>query len=446
MTFRLAHRFLSAALVVVSASAASVAHADGARLQKVYDKKATPLAAGPLLVTKLGSQHLSQQQYDQLKYVGTEMLKRFPPSTHYYVGLGRSPASVISMIQNLAADPSAPEKLAMNFPASGVHDGGVHDDASYFRHLDALLPKEVVSGKRSIVLLDRSRPYGGQHSGGESLYLFKQILERYLTARGSSVKVEALGFAYGPLNPAYKLTHLAFDMNTRPELERVSMPHYEEVAEYPHHRIAPNLQPPARRPEYGQYKAQMLERMRRDPELDAFLDKHLSESLRPPSVEEQAKAKAEADRVLAAAHADRQKAVATARAFPKTMRTKLDALITSLPERAEEEGHPYLSQNGEALNKWLVDALAEQKDAAKLDPAVDKAGPNLVAGAFMDRVEQARTENKIRNRDYRRLMGHALSAATMNEEMTKALVARYDASKHFRREITEEGEAKGRRT
>ena len=444
MMFTLRSRHHILALFVAAATASAWHSADATpRMAKVYDPKAAPLTSGALM-TGGGQPHLSQSQYNQLKYVGTEVLKRFPPATHYYFGLGRSPGAIISMIQNLAADQSAPEKIAMNFPASGIHDGGVHDDASYFRHFDAMIPQEVVNGTRSIVLLDRSRPFSGPHSGGESLQIFKQILVRYLVARGSSVKVEAVGFSYGKLNPAFGLHHIPFDLQTRPELERISMAHYEDIAEYPHHRIAPNMNPPARRATYDKYKAHMLERMKRDPVLDAFLDANLKSELKEESAEEKAarvalEAKEEAARIAVAREKEHAR-VAEAEAFPTDSKKRIDALVEKLPELGEVEGHPYFTDNAEAMNGWLQKALTVREQAAKLAPSLQKAGPNLVVTMFMDKVQQARVEKKIRNRDYRRLMGHAMSAAVMDAPMLQSLVSRYQASKYFQTELSQERE------
>ena len=428
-----------------TAASLSTARARGGILKKVYDPKAAPISAGALLQGG-GYGHVTQAQYDTLKYVTKEVMKKFPANTSYYFGLGRSPACIISMIQNLAADPTKPEKLAMNFPASGMHDGGAHDDASYFRHFDALIPAEVIKGDKTIVLLDRSRPFsGGAASGGESLYIFKQILQRYLVSKGSSVKVEAVGFSYGQLNPSYGLHHIPFDLNTQGELETVSMAHYEAIAEYPHHRIAPSLKPPGRRNEYVAYKKAMLERMRRDPELDAFLDQHARAALQEESAQEKAARAAEQAREAAAQRAEergeRAKDLLLARSFPKQMRKTIDELVANMPLRPEgHDSGPYLSENGKALNDWLQQSVAHRAEIEGVVPSVKRAGPNLVASVFMDKVEQARDEKKLRNRDYRRLMGHALSAAVMDAEMLKSLVSRFETSEYFRREITEEAD------
>jgi hypothetical protein len=425
-------------LACAIAAQSAIAGAVPARMRKVYDPKAPPLAAGPLL-TGGGQGHLSQTQYDQLKFVATEVLRRFPPKDNYYIGIGRSPSAIISMFQNLTSDKVSPEEVAMNFPASGLHDGGQHDDASYFRHFDQLLPKEVVQGKRTIVLIDRSRPFqGNAASGGASLHVFKQILQRYLAHKGSQAQVEAVGFSYGQLNPAFGLKHIAFDMNTRPELERISMPYYEAVAEWPQHRIGPNVGIPQRRQEYTAYKTQMRERMMRDAQLDEFLDKNVRSELVSESPEEEKARVAEEKQAEQKKVADR---LEKARAFKTVFTKKLGELVANLPLRAD--GHdkgPYLSENAVAMNDFLKEALDHQAEVNEALPSNERSGPNLVVREFMDRIEDARKEGKIRNRDYRRLMGHALSYAAMDEPMLKSLVARFESSKHFRREVTEESD------
>jgi hypothetical protein len=115
--------------------------------------------------------------------------------------------------------------------------------------------------------------------------------------------------------------------------------------------------------------------------------------------------------------------------------------VSKLPPRAD--GHdkgPYLSENAADMNDWLKDMLKANTEVNEMLPEKEQNGPNLVVHEFMDQVEVARREGKIRNRDYRRLMGHSLSYATMDEPMLKSLVDRFESSKHFRREVTEQSE------
>jgi hypothetical protein len=428
--------FLTVALAAVPVSAAK------ARMKKLYDPKAQPISSGALMQGG-GQGHLSQAQYDVLKYAAKEVLKRFPPKDHYYIGIGRSPSFLVAMLQNLTSDEVSSEEVAMNFPASGLHDGGAHDDASYFRHLDALVPKEVLTGNRTIVLLDRSRPFNGNAaSGGASLQMMKGILERYLAQKGSKVKVAAAGFAYGALNPAFQVTHIAFDNRTQNELERVSMPYYEAVAEWPQHRITPTAQIPSRRNDYQTYKKFLKERMIRDSELDTFLDKHISSELHVLTKEEQeAELKLQAEQLKkeqALLLKEKEALVKTAQAFPAKMKKDLTALINQLSVHEDTEKHPYFSPNATQLNAWLQQAFKDQAAAGQLAPEVTAAGPNLVVRTFVDAVEQARIANKIRNRDYRRLVGHAMSAANMDKALVAYFVKLYGASKYLRRELTEE--------
>lgn len=135
------------------------------------------------------------------------------------------------------------------------------------------------------------------------------------------------------------------------------------------------------------------------------------------------------------------RATEQAEAFPSKIEKSIDSLIAKLPARAE--GHdkgPYLSEGGEQMNAWLVSAVAEQTKLVKVAPSVKSAGVNLVVVPFMNRVEQARQEGELRNRDYRRLMSHALSYASMDAAMLKSLEARFAKSEHFAREITEQSE------
>jgi hypothetical protein len=212
-------------------------------------------------------------------------------------------------------------------------------------------------------------------------------------------------------------------------------PYEGVVSQYPRHVLGQDsIDELVERDEYRMFKKAVTARMQRDGELHAFLMNEGGPAFRAETAEERQE-REEAEARYQAELREKAKDV------PVLMARALKKLVTSLPER--EEGHdkgPYLSPNAEQLNGWLGRALSDLVEAGELAPEVKQGGPNLVVAVFMDEVERAREASKIRNRDYRRLMGHAMSAAAMDEAMVKSLVARFAESKHFRREITEESE------
>ena len=100
-----------------------------------------------------------------------------------------------------------------------------------------------------------------------------------------------------------------------------------------------------------------------------------------------------------------------------------------------------LQESGEKLNTWLVQAVQRQKKAEGVSAAARREGPNELTLHFITHVlEKAVAGNKIRKRDYRRMLGHALGFSTMDGEMLAALGAHYRKSPNMQRELTEEAE------
>jgi hypothetical protein len=164
----------------------------GRRLQRVRDKAATRLGAEPTANLQLpgGTRFgfYDTNHYESVRGAGVELMRRYPPDSHLFVGVGRSPVSITSFLRELDPD------LAMTFPASDLRQGILQKEA-YFEHFRELLPKDVLNGERAIVLFDRSHD-----QSGSTLAALKQLLEEFMQREGLQGRVKAVGFArQGPL-------------------------------------------------------------------------------------------------------------------------------------------------------------------------------------------------------------------------------------------------------
>ena len=145
----------------------------------------------PVLARHYGQRQVASQgtvssgEYIHVSATAQDMLQRFSPKDYYYVGIGHLPSKLIAFVQALSPE------LGRTFPASGLGGGTKHSGidaefSEYRRHIEALLPVDVLRGKRKILLVD--------YSSGPSLENFRYALKRYLKERGSSVKIETAAF------------------------------------------------------------------------------------------------------------------------------------------------------------------------------------------------------------------------------------------------------------
>ncbi len=389
-----------------------------------------------------GNTYVSAEEYQDLAAGVKELLKRYSPEKYYFVGLGRDPAPVIAFLQNLGE-----KNIAANLPGTSniFWNGAIgHDDVA--RHIEAAIPKHILQGDRQIVILDVT-------SSGKTPALFGPYLDHYLESKGIKKPSVKLAFSWNNVMLGAYNHQLTDWINTRNWADFFQYPwgKYEGdwtpvnggrgIAEHQRHEMSVGAAPPTKTsPNYAAFRAALMDRMEQDKELDQFLVSHIGSVFKAESAEEAAQRVAAEKAALAAAtkleRSQRASELMSARAVPANLTADLSQLVSKLTERAD--GHvkgPYLSQNAVEMNGWLNAAIEKNAAAATLVPAIAKKGANPVVAHYFDEIELARKEKKIRNRDYRRLMGHGLSAATMDEAMLTSLGQRFKSSKHFRREI-----------
>jgi hypothetical protein len=219
--------------------------------------------------------YVSQDEYRDLRDGTMELLRRYPPDTHFFVGLGRDPAPIIAFLQNLGE-----KDLAVNLPGtSSTGWDRVVPDADAARYIEAAIPPAILTGKRTIVLVDVT-------STGKTPAAFGPYLDRYLAARGNPKKSVRLAFSlmdvmnreHGP-----DLTDW-IDIHPWPDIANYFKPgrKYEGdwsaryggdgIAEHEWHQMARDKKPPrARNPNYTTFRKAVLARMQQDSALDAFL-------------------------------------------------------------------------------------------------------------------------------------------------------------------------------
>jgi hypothetical protein len=238
----------------------------GIKLTRRFDPKKKPLTTGPL-VRIMHYQHVSQAQYRELRNASIALLRRYDPSTHFFVGTGRDPAPIIAFLQNLGG-----KDLAINFPAGGGLPGmrGSGSQATWLganaeeiaRYLNKLIPSHVPQSGRTIVLLDVT-------NSGKTPRSFAPQVTKWLKKERSRSKVIKLAFTkFNMPKGVEKIDTKAF-----PGVDKYMWSPYENVVnEYERHQIGRQrmrtLKP---RPQFAKYREAVLQRMERDSKLDAFL-------------------------------------------------------------------------------------------------------------------------------------------------------------------------------
>jgi hypothetical protein len=437
---RFATRSFASLVGLLVAAVSLVAHAAPLNFKSPYKKGLAPVTTGPI-ATISNQQFIDARAYGDISKAAQRMLTMFPADKHYFIAIGRDPAPITAFLQNLGG-----KSLAINFPASSNNSGKATAPV-LGEYVKKLVPPEILASDRTFVFFDAT-------TSGRALDFYVPLIAQNLGGR--KVIKAAFGLHFNGnsnwsihTNPGDKVV---IDTKPFPEVDRFFTAPYEDiVGEYPRHGPGQDsitvLDNP--RAEYSQLRQALMQRMERDEQLHGFLSTEAGpawvhespEEAQARKVAEEREAKERADALRKTERAERAQLLVKSRALPRELGRSLSSLVASLPERAE--GHdkgPYLSENAARMNDWLKESLVAREDGAKVNSRLNHAGPNLVVGMFMDEVENARANNRIRNRDYRRLMGHALSAATMDEAMMKSLVQRFEASKHFKREIVEESD------
>ena len=372
-----------------------------------------------------GDTYVSRSEYRDLASGVMELLRRYPPNKYFFVGLGRDPAPVIAFLQNLGE-----KNVAVNLPGtSNIQwaSAGI-TDADVARHIEAAIPKNILAGERRIVILDVT-------SSGKTPAVFGPYLDKYLQKRGNKIKPVRLAFSWTNVKQGHYGKALSdwIDTTKWADFANYYGGKYEGhwtpqsggagIAEHQRHSMTPGAIPPTQTsPNYAEFRGAVLARMKQDPVLDRFLVTHVRDALAPSQ--------------------HRLPAVSTilaeARAYPATMTTDLARLVRSLPRREQtSERGPYLSPNGKALDTWLQQSLSEMQQVGLLVPSLAKNTNNRVTTAFIEKLEAAARSNKIGNSEYRRLIGRALSATTMDRPMLTYLNKVYRASDRLRAALEE---------
>ena len=262
-------------------------------LRNPYSSGASGQGSKALVKTRYGSL-LDAGQYGEIRDASFALMKKYPPDKYYYIGLGRSPASMIAFIQNLSTRKD-PTDIAMNFPASGVRGAEpISYKKNYYEYFDRLVPADAWKGQRKILLVDRVGVYSGQlksgsstsyqygTAGGSSIVAMLKVFKAYIRDRKLKVKVEGVGYA--PDGLTHQFNQIKY-INTKgfaivdamgSSLHGNTGRAFDEIAEHPmnyiHSNPVANLQV---RKEYGKYQSRMLQRMVADKKVDSFLTKTL---------------------------------------------------------------------------------------------------------------------------------------------------------------------------
>jgi hypothetical protein len=325
-------------------------------------------------------------------------------------------------VQNLGG-----RELAVNFPASS-NESGRDTPAVMAQYVQNIIPKEALKGDRKIVIVDAT-------SSGRALDYWVPKLQPHMPG------VTTIKAAFA--NPTWNIHRapgdkVVFSTAQFPIVDQYFGGQYENgISEFPRH--APGAHPISdvakSRPEWTQFRKAIMARMEADTELDKALNEIGGVEAATPEARRKRKAEMATQRSQAA------KEVVELRRFPTIMKAESKELLANLGPRGEgHEKGPYLGENGTTLNTWLIATLGTYEKAAKVSRAAQTAGPNMVTLHFItDVLEPALAAKQIRNRDYRRLLGHALGFSVMDAPMLTALAKLYKTSKAMQRELNEDG-------
>ena len=240
-------------------SAAAGAATKQAHVSRRYDPKKSKIGDGALVhITDSGTRydHVTKQQYIELRDASIALMKKYPPDKHVYIGLGRDPAPFIAFLQEIGAE-------AHNFPASGQ---GHTASARLDRHFEKLIPASVRRGSKTILLIDQTR-------SGKTHQSMMPLLKDYLKRSGSKVDVKGVAFNSGGTVSLSVPGLRVIDTSPFPEVMQFFYAPYEGIVS-PFERHTPSTQNVSElqwRPQYDKYRNGLGQRIERDPELDRFL-------------------------------------------------------------------------------------------------------------------------------------------------------------------------------
>jgi hypothetical protein len=248
---------LALALAGAAHAAKSEERSWQAPIKRMYSPNAKKYDRGPIVQID-GNDHLDANQYKDIKAATLELLRRYPADKHYFIGLGRDPAPVIAMLQNLGE-----KQLAVNFPASS-NEAGKDTPEVLAQYVRKLIPKRALTSGKTIVFVDAT-------STGRALDHYVPNLIPHL----GNNRVLRAAFA----NPTWRISsnpreNEVIDTTAFPEVDSFYRLPYEGVtSEYERH--APGAYPISEidtpRPQYKQFRNALKRRMRADRDLDRKL-------------------------------------------------------------------------------------------------------------------------------------------------------------------------------
>jgi hypothetical protein len=250
------------ALLLLGAQASWAARGKNAptrlRLRRPFDAKKQPLP-NRAVVKINGNAHLNPTQYKDLRAATMDLLKRYPPDKHYFVGVGRDPAPIIAFLKNIGGD-----ELAANITASSnqANQGASSAMGAYVKKL---IPKAAHDG-RKVVFVDATR-------SGRGLAFWVPLLKPHFPKAGGFATVAYAPRGYAQNVKGKSVINHVFDTSAYPEVDKYPWGSYEaDVSEYPRHSPGYHqISQLRRRAGFDKFRGGLLQHMERDRDLDKFL-------------------------------------------------------------------------------------------------------------------------------------------------------------------------------
>lgn len=202
------------------------------------EKTSVPGAAAFDGTSKKAPIDLDAIEAEEGEAVVDTILREHDPATHAYVGVGRSPAILIALMQN--RNPA----LANTLPLSDFyHHPAAHPkyypplspelETRIYDHLDRYLPASARSGEKSLVLIDFVK-------GGRSMVALDEYLKRYAARRAPAMRWTFFGLGLGEEHVGFTESGRSYRVLTPAELgktpailhTRLSFSWNKDLAEY----------------------------------------------------------------------------------------------------------------------------------------------------------------------------------------------------------------------
>lgn len=160
-------------------------------------------------------------EYEEVRNLVMEMVKRYPPSQYHYVGLGRSPTPVMALVRALGASTSNVPLSAFRYGEKTKPDLTKEKYSQLSSHFGHYLPKKEELGSKKLLVLDNAQ-------SGASLVAGHKYMKKFMGDQGFTGEVAKLGFD----SPQFDRTNDLYWKQNFQSKEQLSLAGYPLIDEF----------------------------------------------------------------------------------------------------------------------------------------------------------------------------------------------------------------------